>query len=136
MINNNINKNSLRGLERETVTRGKTAREKRQKMTNGCTKETVSPVSKKQELSPSEQSLWNKDSLQTFVHNQSKSTQRLNCLDYPRGNCSLCPILKLLFWFSKICKYELALMLRSDPVLKSQDKWLRTELALSPINIF
>lgn len=84
MINNNINKNSLRELERETVTRGKTAREKRQikkKKTNGYTKETVSPVSKKQELSPSEQSLWNKDSLQTFVHNQSKSIQRLNCLD-------------------------------------------------------
>lgn len=50
-------------------------------MTNSHTKETVSPVSKKQELSPSEQSLWNKDSLQTFVHNQSKSTQYLNCLN-------------------------------------------------------
>lgn len=48
------------------MTREKTAREKRQKMTRSCTKETVSPVSKKQERSPSEQSLWNKDSLQTF----------------------------------------------------------------------
>ena len=50
-------------------------------MTNSYTKETVSPVSKKQERSPSEQSLWNKDSLQTFVHNQSKSIQCFNCLN-------------------------------------------------------
>lgn len=35
-------------------------------MINSCTKETVSTVSKKQEASPPEQSLQNKDSLQTF----------------------------------------------------------------------
>lgn len=43
---------------------------KEAEMTNSYTKETVSPVSKKQEQSPSEQTHWNKDSLQTFVHNQ------------------------------------------------------------------
>lgn len=50
-------------------------------MTNSYTKETVSPVSKKQAARPSEQSLWNKDSLQTFGRNQSKSIQCLNCLN-------------------------------------------------------
>lgn len=49
-------------------------------MTKSYTKETVSPVSKKQERSPSEQSLWNRDGLQTFVHSQSKSMQCLSCL--------------------------------------------------------
>lgn len=39
-------------------------------MTNCFTKETVGPVPKKQELSPSEQSLWSRDSLQTVVHDQ------------------------------------------------------------------
>lgn len=50
-------------------------------MTNSYTKETVSPVSKKQAARPSEQSLRNKDSLQTFGCNQSKSIQCLNCLN-------------------------------------------------------
>lgn len=50
-------------------------------MTHCYTKETVSPVSKKQGPNASEQSLGNKDSLQTFVHNQSKSIQCLNCLN-------------------------------------------------------
>lgn len=58
------------------MTRENTAREKEAKMTSSShTKETVSPVSKKQERSPSEQALWNKDSLQTFIYNQSKSIQ-------------------------------------------------------------
>lgn len=54
---------------------------KKAEMTNSYTKETVSPVSKKQAARPSEQSLWNKDSLQTFGCNQSKSIQCLNCLN-------------------------------------------------------
>lgn len=41
-------------------------------MSNSYTKETVSPVSQKQEQGPSEQSLWNRDSLQTFAHTPSK----------------------------------------------------------------
>lgn len=53
-------------------------------MTISYTKETVSPVSKEQEQSPSEQSLWNKDSLQTFVHNQSKSVLCLICFSAAR----------------------------------------------------
>lgn len=63
------------------MTGGKDSQRKETEMTHCCTKETVSPVSKKQGPSPSEQSLWNKDSLQTFVHNQSKSIQCLNCLN-------------------------------------------------------
>lgn len=41
-------------------------------MSNGYTKETASPVSQKQEQGPSEQPLWNTESLQTFVQSPSK----------------------------------------------------------------
>lgn len=73
-------------------------------MTNCYTKETVSPVPKKQEQSPSEQSLMSRDSLQTFVHNQYDTMFELpQC--FQRSTTTLVKnVCHLLFVFQ--CLYE------------------------------